>query len=281
MIKRNRPRAVKAKRLEPTKETVRELFVKSGNECAFPGCTHRIINQEGVFIAEMCHIEAAEKGGHRFNPDMSNEDRRHFSNLMLMCHAHHKITDNAEKYPVARLKKMKKKHEATYTKAADKILKAIVDDAIKNVPKKPRSLARFDALFDRADNDKRIKKDCKKAITDLIARLHKVPTRTRQFLASIVRRSNEPECGISSSGSVLATEIAEACDLSYPEAASQIQILDKYRIAGLDEDTACIDLWSIGENGDWDFWSELREFCEASGISIEEVVVDLRFDLLD
>jgi hypothetical protein len=39
----------KVKRKQPSVDTIRELFVKSGNECAFPGCTNRIINQAGEF----------------------------------------------------------------------------------------------------------------------------------------------------------------------------------------------------------------------------------------
>src|ERR1039458_9948296 len=40
-----------AKRLEPKKEVLRELFLKSGNLCAFPGCERLMLNIEGVFYA--------------------------------------------------------------------------------------------------------------------------------------------------------------------------------------------------------------------------------------
>lgn len=73
------------KRLTPEKETLRELYLKSGNLCMFPECTERMINANGVFIGQVCHIEAAEDGGERFNEKQTNEERRHFSNLMLMC----------------------------------------------------------------------------------------------------------------------------------------------------------------------------------------------------
>lgn len=35
------------KRLEPTGEVLRELFLKSGNLCAFPGCKSFMMNEEG------------------------------------------------------------------------------------------------------------------------------------------------------------------------------------------------------------------------------------------
>ena len=60
------------KRLAPRGETLRELFLKSGNLCAFPGCASLMMNAEGVFVGQVCHIEAAEVGGERFNPSMTN-----------------------------------------------------------------------------------------------------------------------------------------------------------------------------------------------------------------
>src|SRR5215468_8384861 len=106
---RERPR-----RLAPTLETLRELFLKSGNLCAFPNCTALMMNEKGVFIGQLCHIEAAEPGGQRFNPAMTNEDRRATSNLMLMCYEHHKVTDDVKKFPVTSLKKMKSDHEKRF-----------------------------------------------------------------------------------------------------------------------------------------------------------------------
>jgi hypothetical protein len=88
------------KRLQPTKETLRELYLKSGNFCAFPGCTRLMMNQDGVFIGNVCHIEAAEEGGQRFNAAMTNEERRAPANLMLMCYDHHTITNDIAQYPV-------------------------------------------------------------------------------------------------------------------------------------------------------------------------------------
>ena len=80
------------KRLEPTKETIRELFAKSGNICAFTGCNRLMIDEDGTFIGQICHIEGVK--GERFNPKMTNEERRAPENLMLMCHEHHIKTNN-------------------------------------------------------------------------------------------------------------------------------------------------------------------------------------------
>jgi hypothetical protein len=94
------------------KTVLRDLSIASKNKCAFPGCDHPILNPVGDYIAELCHIEAAEAGGPRFNPGQSDEDRVSRDNLLFLCHAHHKETDNESVYTVARLRKIKLDHES-------------------------------------------------------------------------------------------------------------------------------------------------------------------------
>jgi len=94
----------KVKRLSPNTRTLRELYLKSGNQCAYPECCNLIVNDEGEFIGQICHIEAAEEGGPRFNSNQTNENRRTYVNLMLMCYEHHKVTDDVKKFTVSMLK---------------------------------------------------------------------------------------------------------------------------------------------------------------------------------
>ncbi len=112
----------KAKRKAPDKDTLRELYLKSGNQCAFPDCTRVMLNKDGVFIGQICHIEAAEEGGERFNFAMSDEERAAFPNLMLMCYEHHVITNDVDVYSVPALQAMKAGHEAKFTDPAQAIL---------------------------------------------------------------------------------------------------------------------------------------------------------------
>ncbi len=112
----------KAKRKSPDKDTLRELYLKSGNQCAFPDCTRVMLNKDGIFVSQICHIEAAEDGGERFNPAMSDEERAAFPNLMLMCYEHHVITNDVDMYPVPVLQAMKAEHEAKFTDPAQAIL---------------------------------------------------------------------------------------------------------------------------------------------------------------
>lgn len=102
----------KVKRLEPLPETKRQLFLLSGNKCAFTGCEQILLDQFRHFTGHICHIEAANETGERFNYNQTNEERRHISNLVLMCPTHHGITNNVQKYPVSRMQEIKLEHES-------------------------------------------------------------------------------------------------------------------------------------------------------------------------
>jgi hypothetical protein len=103
----------------PTPSTVKQLFAVSGNQCAFPGCTAPLVTN-GVVTAEICHIEAQNSMGPRYNPKQSDKERHGFDNLILMCGDHHKVIDtDAEKYTVEKLVEMKAKHETQHAGDAE------------------------------------------------------------------------------------------------------------------------------------------------------------------
>ncbi|GAB6285564.1 MAG: hypothetical protein STSR0009_17650 [Methanoregula sp.] len=62
-------------------------------------------------IGQICHIEAAEPGGERYNPHQTDKERAGFDNLILLCANHHSITNDVSKYSVEKLKAMKKSNE--------------------------------------------------------------------------------------------------------------------------------------------------------------------------
>jgi hypothetical protein len=83
----------------PTDATIKRLFARSGNRCAFPKCPVEI---------EMCHIKAARPGGPRYDPLQSAAERHGYDNLILLCGTHHSVIDDDEEvYTVERLIKMK------------------------------------------------------------------------------------------------------------------------------------------------------------------------------
>ncbi len=95
-----------------TQKTRQRLYGLSGNQCAFPGCSQHFFNvDDEANLSNICHIEAAEEGGQRYNPNSNDDYRRSFENLILLCPNHHKITDDTSVYTVEVLQKMKRDHE--------------------------------------------------------------------------------------------------------------------------------------------------------------------------
>jgi len=95
--------------------TIKKLFILSCNQCTAQNCNNPLLARDGnTIIAKICHIEAASPDGPRYNSNMTDDERRHFSNLILLCDECHSIIDNKEnenKYPVYLLKQWKRDHE--------------------------------------------------------------------------------------------------------------------------------------------------------------------------
>ena len=106
-------------RLDIKPITIKRLFALSRNKCAFPDCDVTFVSHENeTNLSNICHIEAAEEGGERYNPNSNDEERRSFENLILLCPNHHKVTNNVQKYTVEVLREMKRTHEANMLKPA-------------------------------------------------------------------------------------------------------------------------------------------------------------------
>jgi len=104
-------------RLPLTPKTIKRLYALSGNRCAFPGCNILIASpKDEPNLATICHIEAAEEGGERYNPNSNDEERRSFENLILLCPNHHTVTNDVQTYTVEVLREMKRTHEAKMLK---------------------------------------------------------------------------------------------------------------------------------------------------------------------
>lgn len=105
-----------------SKNTFKRLFGHSGNQCAFPGCDKTMTNDYNAKDSNICHIEAANKGGERYNPNMTDVQRADYPNLILLCVQHHDETNDTDKYSVDVLKEMKAQHEAEITRMINPIL---------------------------------------------------------------------------------------------------------------------------------------------------------------
>jgi len=119
-----------------TQATIKKLFASSGNQCAFPDCTQNMVDKEGNMIGEICHIEAAEQGGLRYNPAQTNKERAHYNNLLLLCRNHHTPVidnpDNIDKYTVEALREMKENHENNYMYEPYKVPQTVIEKILSN-----------------------------------------------------------------------------------------------------------------------------------------------------
>lgn len=100
-----------------TDKTLKRLFALSANQCAFPDCEKKLVNQNNAKNSNICHIEAKNEGGERYNPDMTDDkERDDYPNLILLCIQHHDETNDVQKYTVEKLKEMKQSHELKMAK---------------------------------------------------------------------------------------------------------------------------------------------------------------------
>ena len=119
-------------RLQPTEQTIKRLFALSGNRCAFPNCTETLVQSNGICIAEICHIEAANEGGGRFNQAQTDEGRRAFENLVLFCRNHHGLTNDTKTYTVDILQEYKQKHEKKFINNTYAVSDEVVRQTLEN-----------------------------------------------------------------------------------------------------------------------------------------------------
>jgi hypothetical protein len=84
------------KRLDPTPATLRNLYLASGGVCAMPGCDKRLNKANGAWIGTVAHIVSAEDNGPRADSSMSAEEKRAFTNLILLCADHGRLIDDRE-----------------------------------------------------------------------------------------------------------------------------------------------------------------------------------------
>lgn len=115
-------------RKPPSAETYKLLYVRSGNECAFLDCNHPIFNDDGLYIAQLCHIKAANIGGQRYDEKQTDEQRRAPENLLFMCHRHHKETDLLEE---DKLFDIKINHESRFTESGKQLSKEMLEQISK------------------------------------------------------------------------------------------------------------------------------------------------------
>lgn len=270
----------KVVRLTPTKDTLRHLYLLSGNRCAFPGCTEVMINESGQFIGEICHIEAAMPGGERFNPQMTNEDRRQFKNLMLMCHEHHVVTDDVQTYTVEKLQKMKADHEKKFSDIFEHMKTSIVDYGRTMVVRYAQNGIRLNKVLSWNLDDDELSETVSE-LRDVADLLSDLPVSTRQLLSIMISRSHE---GPWRKWVVPIQEVENTTSLSQYQLSGHIDSLVRKEIIQAAEQNEVSGAFECelyeGKSG-WNYWKDFQKFCQETGVDISEICTNLNFTVFD
>lgn len=97
---------------QPLLTTIKVLFAKSRNTCAFPNCGVPIVELSGTVTGEICHIRAEKSLGPRHIEAYPSELLNATENLILLCGRHHKIIDTeTTTYTTDTLLQIKQQHE--------------------------------------------------------------------------------------------------------------------------------------------------------------------------
>lgn len=94
------------------------LTIFSAGKCYWPGCNESLLKEvEGVYriALEIAHTCAANPNGERYVPEMTDDERKSFHNLIFLCIPHHKTIDEAgaeSKFPIELLRQWKAEREA-------------------------------------------------------------------------------------------------------------------------------------------------------------------------
>jgi hypothetical protein len=278
-----------AKRLAPSLSTLRELFLKSGNLCAFPGCEKLMMNADGVFIGQVCHIEAAEKDGERFNSSMTNEQRRDVSNLMLMCYEHHQVTNDVDRFTVEILRGYKRDHESRFSRPDRAILERLTDWTRLDEPSEAQNLKRFNQVIPSGLTEEELRGSAQ-LLNSLVTRLKVVPVDVRRFVGAValrmyrVKHTNAVQTHSRVSDAILASDLRGAFRVGDAAIAQRAKELEAYSLGGITEiydgemEHPAVFLRRVEG---WPFWLELAEFCEKAPESMDVFTIDLDFGRLD
>lgn len=165
-----------------TKGTDMALAALSGGFCYQPGCPEpmlRTVSGEMFLIGQRVHIRGALPGSARYDPAMSDDDRRSGRNLILLCKPHHEIVDvqQPELYSVEILLRWKAQREASPREALERLrevtpsgLRKIVADGLREHD--TRLLRAIDRLETSDHESASLMRSLLDELTEAYSRLH-------------------------------------------------------------------------------------------------------------
>ena len=281
---------VKAKRKTPSPQTLRNLYLLSGNQCANPKCATVLINANGTLVARVCHIKAAQPGGPRFDEKLTRDQRRAAENLILLCSTCHTLVDaEPANYSVRRLSNWKKKREDRFAAVGDTLqqryVEEVTDEAELADLGAPRTLAGYIKFLDDLNYSHTIDENSRSTVRAYAGRLRHLSSDNRELVRAIVEKaialggSREGQHGVCVHPDDLKTLSIGNQQLSNYRIMKLGDTLNRNDLGGFDHDgkpQLCI---TIPE--EYLTWSELKAYLEKKGNTLHDLICDLQFRLLD
>lgn len=182
------------------------LAALCGGTCYWPGCGEpviRFVDDDPISNLQIAHIAGATPGGPRYVLTMSDEERKAFANLILLCHPHHTIVDKLrpEDFSISTLQKWKASREAMNQEALSR-LREVTPDTLQTM------LA--DALKERDER-----------LDDAIEQLQQVNTEAAHLLRSVL---DELEVLRHAYTSGLTEEFVNAANRLHPDILEQFAL---------------------------------------------------------
>lgn len=274
------------KRLRPKKDTVRELYLLSGNQCAHEACANPILNSDGTLYGDIAHIRGALPTSARFDPSMTNEDRRAVENLLLLCKLHHADVDNpglVKKYPVEVVLDMKTRHEAKYQAAVAALTHRIGDSTVGAAVTYPANLG----ALGHSPEDEEFPQVLA-FVSAFADRLAAVPPGARQLLTlALIHGDVHMLYGRGDEVNIDPARLYEvATGVSRHDVDELVHVLIGYKLIHTDStddyDRPLLTLTGSDPEGDgWDLYVALREVASGDRFVIERAVSHLDFTVFD
>ncbi|MDG2522899.1 hypothetical protein P7B02_15290 [Caulobacter segnis] len=270
-----------------TKEVIREIFAKSGNLCAMPGCNTLMVTAKGEFIGQICHIEGVK--GERRREGMDEDELAAVPNLVLLCYPHHVETNNEVEWPVARMRQMKADHEGLFTDATTRMLEVYIDGTARGGQTKAVTVERFCKVLDWPPEEEH-RLETADEINHLFDQVAKLDLKTRGFICAVVERAEkvrETDNVQEERGTLLLRwdDFTAAYNVADEHVKRRVEALSAHRLGGPDQmeiDERTTDAIALyGTKNGWSFWSALGQFCALERESVQSIVVELDLSRLD
>lgn len=130
--------------------TERALYQLAKGSCYAPQCdvpATVFVEDEPFSNLEIAHIHGANPGSPRYRDDMTDDGRRAYANLLLLCGPHHELVDRRrpEDHPASMLREWKEAREArleldpsALSGFTETQLANMLEQAIRRAPLEPR-----------------------------------------------------------------------------------------------------------------------------------------------